>query len=160
MRYKNILVPFDGSEHAKRALEAAIDLMRDSDDAQLRVLTVVPAPAVPPETKRRRLGNASRTPVALMDMDDYAEVVMQAVDDARDDLREKMAEAIAEFGERAIPDACANLSPVDGITEYVQSNGCDLIVMGRRGLGALRGMLGSVSYGVLRSADVPVLTVK
>ena len=32
--------------------------------------------------------------------------------------------------------------------------------MGRRGLGALRGMLGSVSYAVLRNADMPVLTVK
>ena len=32
--------------------------------------------------------------------------------------------------------------------------------LGRRGLGALRGMLGSVSFGVLRSVDVPVLTVK
>ena len=31
---------------------------------------------------------------------------------------------------------------------------------GRRGLGALRGMLGSVSYGVLHSAEMPVLTVK
>ena len=35
-----------------------------------------------------------------------------------------------------------------------------LVVMGRRGLGALRGRIGSVSFGVLRSVDVPVLTVK
>ena len=51
-------------------------------------------------------------------------------------------------------------SPVEGIADYVRSHDIDLVVMGRRGLGALRGMIGSVSFGVLRSVDVPVLTVK
>ncbi len=32
--------------------------------------------------------------------------------------------------------------------------------MGRRGLGAVRGMLGSVSYALLRESEIPVLTVK
>ena len=160
MRYSKILVPFDGSEHAENALEAAADLMRDSSTAQLYVLTVVPAPPVASGTKKRRPGGISRTPVALMDMDDYAEVVAQAVDEARQNVQESIAGVIAEFGDRAIPDAVANLSPVDGITEYAQEKGCDLIVMGRRGLGALRGMLGSVGYGILRSADIPVFTVK
>ena len=51
-------------------------------------------------------------------------------------------------------------SPGDQIVTYAVDNGCDLIVMGSRGLGALRGMLGSVSSFVLRNADVPVLIVK
>ncbi len=56
--------------------------------------------------------------------------------------------------------AIAHPSPVQGIVEYSTANDCDLIVMGRRGLGAIRGILGSVSSGVLRSVDIPVLTVK
>lgn len=46
------------------------------------------------------------------------------------------------------------------LSRYAEEHDCDLIVMGRRGLGAIRGMLGSVSFGVLRATDVPVLTVK
>ena len=51
-------------------------------------------------------------------------------------------------------------SPVDGINGFAKEHGCDLIVMGSRGLGVLRGMLGSVSNGVLRSAEIPVLVAK
>ena len=50
--------------------------------------------------------------------------------------------------------------PGEQIVAYADEHACDLIVMGSRGLGVLRGMLGSVSYGVLRSADVPVLIAK
>ena len=35
-----------------------------------------------------------------------------------------------------------------------------MIAMGSRGLGALRGMIGSVSFAVLRSSQIPVLIVK
>ena len=51
-------------------------------------------------------------------------------------------------------------SAVDGIIDYASDHSCDLIVMGRRGLGAIRGLLGSVSYGVIRATTTPVLTVK
>ncbi|MFR1638839.1 MAG: universal stress protein [Eggerthellaceae bacterium] len=45
--------------------------------------------------------------------------------------------------------------PGGQIVTYAIDNLCDLIVMGSRGLGALRGILGSVSSYVLRNADVP-----
>ena len=32
--------------------------------------------------------------------------------------------------------------------------------MGRRGMGALRSMLGSVSFSILQNADIPVMVVK
>ena len=46
------------------------------------------------------------------------------------------------------------------LADYAKHHDVDLIVMGRRGLGAIRGMLGSVSYSLLRETDIPVLTVK
>ena len=42
-----------------------------------------------------------------------------------------------------------NGSPHDSITAYADEGGYDCIVMGHRGLGAVRGMLGSVCYSCL-----------
>ena len=50
--------------------------------------------------------------------------------------------------------------PGEQIVAFADEHACDLIVMGSRGLGALRGILGSVSSHVLREAAVPVLIVK
>ena len=158
MKFKKILVPFDGSDHAENALQTAYDMLRDSEEAKLYVVTVIMAPSITSSGSSSLM--TANTPVALMDMDDYAAVINQAVNDERAKIAEKMAPAIEEFGERLIPDAVANLYTVDGINEYVEEKGIDLIIMGRRGLGALRGMLGSVSYGILRSSEVPVMTVK
>ena len=40
-----------------------------------------------------------------------------------------------------------------------KSKGCDLIVMGSRGLGAVKAVLGSVSSAVLRSPNVPPVMI-
>ena len=46
------------------------------------------------------------------------------------------------------------------IVAYAAAHNIDLIIMGSRGLGGLRGILGSVSSFVLKEAKVPVLVVK
>jgi nucleotide-binding universal stress UspA family protein len=54
-----------------------------------------------------------------------------------------------------------NDDPAPAIAAYVQSNQCDEIVMGTRGLGAVKGVLmGSVTLEVVRLATVPVTLVK
>ena len=90
----------------------------------------------------------------------YVKVISQRVESEREKLAETVGGLIAEFGDRAQIDAIPNLSAIEGITEYAEKNEVDLIIMGRRGLGAFRGALGSVSYGILRATDVPVLTIK
>ena len=51
--------------------------------------------------------------------------------------------------------------PVEAICKEVMDGKYDLIVLGRRGLAeSKRGLLGSVSEGVLRSAPCAVLMVK
>ena len=72
--------------------------------------------------------------------------------------------ALQQLAERVPNKAHAHLlkgtSPADLLLKCAEDEGCDLIVMGSRGLGALRGILGSVSSHVLREAAVPVLIVK
>lgn len=160
MLYKKILVPFDGSDHAMKAVNAACEMLRDNIDAQMRIITIVPAPAVNLADITRDSWNDLVPPVALMDMNDYVKVISQRIESERENLSEKLGELIAEFGDRAQIDAIPNLSAIEGITDYAEKNGVDLIVMGRRGLGAFRGALGSVSYGILRATDIPVLTIK
>ena len=51
--------------------------------------------------------------------------------------------------------------PAAALVEIAQRYGCTAILMGARGMGALRGvLLGSVSQGVLQRAAVPVTIVK
>ena len=61
---------------------------------------------------------------------------------------------------KVVTNAIVASSAVEGIADYVENHDIDLVVMGRRGLGRLSGMIGSVSFGVLRSVNVPVMTVK
>lgn len=51
--------------------------------------------------------------------------------------------------------------PVDRIIRQAKKNNCDMIVMGSRGQGVLKGaMLGSTSRRVLRRSEIPVLVIR
>lgn len=80
----------------------------------------------------------------------------------------------AAAGRRALDQACARLrdaglafeselvtgDPAAGLLEAAARLACDLVVLGARGLGPVRGMLlGSVSQAVLQAAPVPVTVV-
>ena len=40
LKYKNILVPYDGSDHAREALKQAVDMAQNSEDCTLHVASV------------------------------------------------------------------------------------------------------------------------
>ncbi|SFG53887.1 Nucleotide-binding universal stress protein, UspA family [Desulfotomaculum arcticum] len=51
--------------------------------------------------------------------------------------------------------------PAESIIKYAKENEIELVIMGRRGLGTIKGMmLGSVSYKVLSGVNIPVTIVK
>ena len=48
----------------------------------------------------------------------------------------------------------------DHLLKCAQDEGCDLIVMGSRGQGGVKGFLGSVSYAVVQGSPIAVLIAK
>lgn len=140
---KRILVATDGSEHAERALQWAVDLVRQCG-AELHVVTVIPVPAPV-------LG----TPGAVV-YDQYLQAAGEEADRLLASVREKLrAGGIAAQVHRTVG------RPSQGILETGDKLDADLIVVGRRGLGRLEGiLLGSVSSEVVHLARRPVVVVR
>lgn len=80
-------------------------------------------------------------------------------------LKERGETALREARERCSAERI-EISLLEGppgreIVDYAEQNSCDLIVMGTHGRGGLnRLLLGSVAERVIRSATVPVMTIR
>jgi nucleotide-binding universal stress UspA family protein len=135
--FKSILVAWDGSEHAKRALAEAVDLGR-TQDARLSILTVAPPVQIWP---------GFVPPITEADLENAAEELL-AQGEAL------VPEGIPVSGRTAAGDPGAEL------VKRAEAAAHDLIVMGSRGRGAVRSaVLGSVSHFVLNHTTIPVLIV-
>jgi nucleotide-binding universal stress UspA family protein len=73
--FRRLLVAFDGSSHAQRALTEAVDLAR-TNSGRVTVMTVVPEPSA------WALGSGFETPVDLNDLNRQVEREYQAMLDA------------------------------------------------------------------------------
>lgn len=80
------------------------------------------------------------------------------------DEAERVLHDLQRIAEEAPNKAHAKLlkgtSPADLILKCAQDEGCDLIIMGSRGKGGVKGYLGSVSYAVVQGSPVAVLIAK
>lgn len=158
MKYRRILVPFDGSDHAQGAFTTARSLAMQSDETEIFVVNVVPMALASSLSSGDPITSGAS---AFIDQEGYTAMVDAALENIKkeiDDVVDPLLDGLP--AERVHTDVVTYPSAVSGITEYASNHDCDLIVMGRRGLGGIRGVLGSVSYGVLRVVDIPVLTVK
>lgn len=140
--YTDILVPTDGSDEAKRATEHAIELA-SKFDATVHALYAI-------EPERTTLpSEAMRHDEMYDDYVQWGESITGDVTDA--------AERNGLHGVASVTDG----HPHEEITEYASENGIDLIVMGTAGrTGWPERLLGSVTEKVIRTADVPVLTMR
>ena len=145
-----ILVPYDGSPSSERAVEYS-----------LRIATAVGKPTVDVH-----LLNVQATDASLLDClrRDAADVAAQLVRERRDagaKLLDRPAKAVEKSGVKSVERTVLMGDPAENIGAYVQNEGCDMVVMGTRGLSPVGGLLlGSVTSKVIHAVDVPVTLVK
>jgi nucleotide-binding universal stress UspA family protein len=137
--FRRILVGYDGSSSAEKALDAALAIA-NSLDSTVEVLSVVqpPEPALSPE-------------------------LHAVLDDAREhyekELR-KIAQAANRNGIRLETDVVVG-HPAEQIIRRAEESRADLIVLGHRGLSKFEQLImGSVSERVLAYAHCPVLVTR
>jgi nucleotide-binding universal stress UspA family protein len=141
--YKKILVGYDGSEGGERALAKAIELAK-SFNSELCLITVVPPASV-------IVGE-----IVSPDIINTATII--------DSTKKKLDDVTKKLESEGIKVKYEVLSgdPADMIINYSESNGCDVIVLGRRRLSRFeRLILGSVTSKVAgKSIKADVLVVR
>jgi nucleotide-binding universal stress UspA family protein len=146
---RGALVGIDGSDHAHAAATFLASLPLDPT-VTVRLVGVV-EPARYPRT----------TPVLAARI--VRGAIAQIVKERRTALEQALAKAAVPFADRAqrIERQVLIGHPVDALIGAATRPDVDLVVLGARGLGAIqRLLLGSVSEGVLRHVDRPILIVK
>lgn len=140
--YDKILVPTDGSAGVERAVAHAVDLA-DIHGASLHALYVV-----------------NTASYSSMPMETSFEHVRDMLGEEGETALERVRE-LADEADVGVETVIVDGSPSKEIVRYAEDDDCDLVVMGTHGRGGIdRLLLGSVAERVVRSSQVPVLTVR
>ena len=148
MGYSKILVGYDCSDAAGRALADAYELVDHGMADSVVVLMVTD----PERTGDPAFNAAARAAGVLLSTIGDEE---EALSNLKSSLGDKVA---GHEGKTTLRVSFGK--PQDAILSVAEKEACGLIVMGSRGLGAVRAMLGSVSTAVLRESAIPVLVTK
>jgi len=139
--YTNILIPTDGSDGARKAIQEGIELARLTD-ATVHGLYVV-------DTRDYNTLPESKWLSLQDELEAEGEAATEAI---RTEADAANIEAVTSIG-RGVPH--------EEILQYVADNNIDLIVMATHGrTGFNRFLLGSITENVLHRAPVPVHVVR
>lgn len=138
-----ILLPVDGSEHSARAARHVVNSVRSCTDYEVLLLNVqeeIDAPEIRSHMPQREIEAMQETRGG----------------DALAPARAVLEKAGLDFTPTVL------IGPVaETIAQFAADHGCEKIVMGTRGLGAIAGvLLGSVTTRLLHLTDLPVTLVK
>ncbi len=136
---KKILVPVDGSDSAVKAAQYACDIAKGCG-ASIQFLYV---------------SNVNQLAINAC----LSEAILDAVAKAGEEILDQAMGMVPEGIEKAAFSQSG--SPAITIMDFAEKENSDLIVMGSRGLGVVKGvLLGSVSQYVAEQSKCPLLIVK
>ena len=135
---KKILVAYDGSAPSHRALEVMREIAAQNPAVEVVLVHVM------------RLFSSGSAAAGM-------DTVM--VDDAMA-IRQELEAIAADMVNPTEVKVLKGTSPADLIVNCAKEEGCDLIIMGSRGQGGVKGFLGSVSYAVTKESPMTVLIAK
>lgn len=144
--FTNILVAIDGSIHAAKALDYAIELA-EKYEAKISIVHVVPRLKAFSEKKDDQL-------------DEHLEAARIGFEDAGKTVLFE-GEKIVKLAGIAVNTILKHGNAADKIIEVAEELHSDLIVIGDRGLGSVtRFPFGSIVFKVSQYAKCPVLIIK
>uniref|UniRef100_A0A7C9NVF1 Universal stress protein n=1 Tax=Muribaculaceae bacterium Z82 TaxID=2304548 RepID=A0A7C9NVF1_9BACT len=133
-----ILVAYDGSAPSKQAIKTAREIALQNPHAEFVFVNVL-------RLYSSGAGAAGFDSVVIED----AAPLRQELEDAANSIPNPSKICLLK-----------GTSPADLIVSCAKKEGCDLIIMGSRGQGGVKGFLGSVSYAVTKESPITVLIAK
>ena len=145
--YETILIPTDGSSGTERAISNGLDVARQYD-ASVHALSVIDIAEL---LEIGYSGDRSDFEAVIEPLEDEAKRAVEAVD----------TQARRMDGDVDVLTVVREGEPYETILAYADDIDADLIVMGTHGRHGLpRYLLGSTTERVVRTAEIPVLTVR
>lgn len=136
MLCSKILVAYDHSDLAQRALEKALEIAKMDQTIEIQIVHVIKVPDVNSAT------------------------LMEAIYLEGKNVITKVEISLPKLPNHFQTFLLEGKSPALVILNHAQKHNCDLIVMGSRGLSGIKEFLGSVSHTVVHSSHIPILIVK
>jgi nucleotide-binding universal stress UspA family protein len=142
--FQRILVPVDGSPYAKNAVGMAAELAK-CHGSSVFLLHVIRDLVLPKEI------------VEMIKAGEITESRMQILQDSADIILSNAGEEFEQAGISDVKRDCLLGDPAATILEYAEKNSIDLIVLGHRGLGPTRGLLGGVARKLVNMTTISCL---
>lgn len=139
---RNVLLPVDGSDSAVQAAQYLVDFVRQHGSVEVHVVNVQPQPM---EWQTHGMEKEAINDHLAVDAHLAMKSVLHVLDEG-----EVPYQTHIKLGD-----------PAETVATLAEKLGCDHIIIGTRGRGAVSGIvLGSVTRKVLHLSKVPVICIK